>query len=450
MNDATPIQPPRARNGFVSFLDSPRTAVFVALLVRIVVLASSVRFADYHRHHYHSQGFEAVVLTFALAGGHGYSFPFPNFIPTAWLAPLYVWVLTLGNLLFPRNGNMVILFGQVVNILCSALTCYPIFELGRKAAGRTTGLIAGWVWAFLPVAVLMPIAYTWDQSLAALLLAQLFVLGYALAESPSLWLWCGYGALWGIAAMTNPSLFLLSPCFAVWLYVSRHKSHLPALKPLGISVLAGVLVLLPWTVRNWHQLGGFTFVKSNFGVELWLGNNPQVQEVWSPQRNPLGDNRELDHLVTVGELKYNHEKQAEAISFIKAQPATFVRHSLLCFLDIWTDYFDSREDFFIQPSGLRSLYIAFCALFSLAAWAGMIVLVRKDWLRWSPLACAVLLYPLPYYVTHSSQRYRHPIDPILTVLAVVGVSWVWSRPGTSSGSQEAVESEWKTSAVLKG
>jgi hypothetical protein len=234
----------------------------------------------------------------------------------------------------------------------------------------------------------------------------------------------------------------------VWLYIARHKLQLPTLKPLATSVLACVLVLLPWTVRNWYQLGGFTFVKSNFGVELWLGNNPQVQEVWSPQRNPLGDNRELEHLVTVGELKYGHEKQAEAISFIQGQPAKFVRHGLLCFLDIWTDYFDSREDFFIQPSGLRPFYIVFCALFSLAAWTGMIALLRKDWLRWSPLACAVLLYPLPYYVTHSSQRYRHPIDPILTVLAVVGVSHVWNLDGPrTSGNQKAVESEWKASAV---
>jgi 4-amino-4-deoxy-L-arabinose transferase-like glycosyltransferase len=448
MNDHHPIKLPRATHGLVSLIDSPKTAVLVALFLRIIVLAVSLPFADYRRHHYHSQGFEAVVLTFALAGGHGYSFPFPNFISTAWLAPVYVWILTLGNLLFPRNGNMVILFGQVVNILCSALTCYPIFALGRKAGGRTIGLITAWVWVFLPVAVLMPIAYTWDQSLAALLMAQLFVFSYALAESSSLWLWCGYGALWGVAALTNPSLFLLFPCFAVWLYIARRKSQLPALKPLAISTLACVLVLLPWTARNWYRLGGFTFVKSNFGVELWLGNNPQVKEVWSPQRNPLGDNTELDHMVAVGELKYSHEKEAEAISFIKAHPGTFVRHCVYRFVDIWSDYFDSREDFFIQPSGTRPFYIVFCALFSLAAWAGMVALLKEDCLRWSPLACAVLFFPLPYYVTHSSQRYRHPIDPILTVLAVVGALRIWNlRHARASDKRETVESELKASAV---
>jgi hypothetical protein len=65
MNDAPPIQLPRGTNRFASSLDSPRAAVLVAVLLRIIVLAASLRFADYHRHDYHSQGFEAVVLTFS-------------------------------------------------------------------------------------------------------------------------------------------------------------------------------------------------------------------------------------------------------------------------------------------------------------------------------------------------------------------------------------------------
>jgi hypothetical protein len=64
------------------------------------------------------------------------------------------------------------------------------------------------------------------------------------------------------------------------------------------------------------------------------------------------------------------------------------------------------------------------------------------------LACAVIVFPVPYYVTHTSQRYRHPVDPVLTVLAVIGVLRLWellrARPGTA-GMHAASISETTTS-----
>ena len=442
---------PRSPHALDSFFGSPRAAALCALLLRLAVLGISQSYIDLKHHHYHSIGFEAMVLAYALVHGHGYSFPFPNFVATGWLAPVYVWILALGTFLLGKNGALVIIFGQTWNILFSALTCYPIFMLGKTVAGRTTGIIAAWTWAFLPVAILMPIAFTWDQSLAALLMAVLFVLSYTLAESSSPWLWSAYGLLWGVAALANPSLFILFPCFAVWFWLRRRESMSPVGKPLALATLTCVLVLVPWTVRNWLQLGGFTFVKSNFGVELWLGNNPEVKTVWTPMHNPLNDEKELSQMVSMGELKYNHAKEIAALAFIESHPATFARLSLNRVIDTWTACYDSREDVYIQPLGIRPFYIFFSTLFTLAAVAGLLAVLAKDWLQRLPLACAVVVFPFPYYLTHSSQRYRHPIDPILTVLAVVGVTRIWGRcrarvPAT--GAHDPVSTDLKTSFPL--
>ena len=40
-----------------------------------------------------------------------------------------------------------------------------------------------------------------------------------------------------------------------------------------------------------------------------------------------------------------------------------------------------------------------------------------------PLASVMLFFPLIFYLTHSSGRYRHPIDPIMLVLAVYGLAY---------------------------
>ena len=34
----------------------------------------------------------------------------------------------------------------------------------------------------------------------------------------------------------------------------------------------------------------------------------------------------------------------------------------------------------------------------------------------SPFASALLLFPLPHYVTHSESFYRHPIEPVVGLL----------------------------------
>jgi 4-amino-4-deoxy-L-arabinose transferase-like glycosyltransferase len=416
---------PHSPDNSPSSLRPARSAFLVALFVRLAALGISQQHADPVHHHFLSQGLEALLLAQSLADGHGYAFRIGEFVPTAWLAPVYVWFLTLGKLLFPANGKMVTLFGQLINILFSALTCYPIFALGKRVAGKTIGVVSAWTWALLPVAILMPIAFVWDQSLASFLLASLFAFSYRTGESSSIGLWCAYGALWGIAALTNPSLFVLFPCFGLWFWLRRKRAGLPVLRPVSFAVLACVLVLLPWTVRNWIELGGFTFVKSNFGVELWLGNNPQVKDVWTPLRNPHSNEAELDRLIAEGELKYNREKLREAISFIAAHPGDSAQHILKRILDTWTAYYDAREDFYIVPLGIYDYYVVFCAFFALAVLAGSCAGMLGDWLEWFPLLCAALVFPLPYYLTHTSERYRHPIDPMLTVLAVYGVLRVW-------------------------
>jgi hypothetical protein len=52
---------------------------------------------------------------------------------------------------------------------------------------------------------------------------------------------------------------------------------------------------------------------------------------------------------------------------------------------------------------------------------------RADALGTFPLSAAMLLFPLTYYLTHTALRYRHPIDPVTTVLAVYTVSCAYSK-----------------------
>jgi hypothetical protein len=47
---------------------------------------------------------------------------------------------------------------------------------------------------------------------------------------------------------------------------------------------------------------------------------------------------------------------------------------------------------------------------------------RSDPVEVFPYAIVLLVFPLIFYFTHSSLRYRFPMDPIMMILAAYGVS----------------------------
>src|ERR1700741_3911824 len=184
-------------------LRSPATAVAAALLLRLgfLVLAHQAGGGFF------PVGQEAGNVAWAMALGHGFSAPLNGMQgPTAWVAPVYPILLALGFKLLSMNPYHVVIFGQVLNAIFSALTCWPIYFIARKLFGPPVAWASSWTWALLPAAILFPLEWIWDQSLSALLLTVLILatlhlssdLAAAMARSASgrgrlLWAAAGLG-----------------------------------------------------------------------------------------------------------------------------------------------------------------------------------------------------------------------------------------------------------------
>jgi len=426
LEEASPMSLRRSGISWAMVLRSPTAAVTAAFLLRFFFLWLSHHNEDTVHNHFVSWGLEALMIANSLAVGHGFAEPFPHYVfTTAWLAPVYPWLVSFGELLFHLKDHALAIFAQALNIIFSSLTCYPIYSLAKRICGASIGLGATWLWAFLPTAILMPIEWTWDQSLSALLLCLLLCFTYYLRECSRPEHWAAYGLLWGVAALTNPTLSVLLPFLAAWLWSQRAKRAMPSGVFLARAALFFILALLPWTIRNHFEIGGLFFVKSNFGVEFWLGNNPEVKDTFTPQLHPMRNYREYTLLALNSEPVYSRLKQREALAFIEAHPRTFLKFCYNRLVDTWTGKYDSRLDTYIQPLGAGRIYVWYNTIFSVLAFAGLLAGLWTRAREWLPLAFCLLLFPIPYYITHSSLRYRHPIDPMLTVLAVWGVSRLW-------------------------
>jgi hypothetical protein len=59
---------------------------------------------------------------------------------------------------------------------------------------------------------------------------------------------------------------------------------------------------------------------------------------------------------------------------------------------------------------------------AICGWIGAWLLIRRRSEYAMPFLVFLVFYPAVYYLTHSSLRYRHPIDPALMVLTTFCVA----------------------------
>ena len=422
----------RDQERFRGLLQSPALAVAAAFAVRMFLLWWIHRDRDAHQVLFFPTSHEAWNVAWSMVLGKGFSAPLSGMQgPTAWVAPSYPWLIALALKITRQDGYAATILCLFLNSLMSALTCLPIYGIGKKIAGREVGLACSWVWVFLPTALLFPLEWLWDPSFSAFFVALLVYWTLDFPEDAPLAAWAGYGALWAIALLTNPAIGLLFPFFLFWLVQQRRRSKLPWRTQAAVAVLLLIACLAPWTARNYAAFGAWVPVKDNFGLEFWLGNNPGVKRNWSPDHHPVGDKREMQLLLSLGETRYMQLKQREAVEFIGAHPVIFLKSVMDRVLDTWTGSGDVPSDRWVSALRAGGAYIRFISALSLLAFAGLFLVWRSLGWEVAPVWIAPIVFPITYYLTHSTLRYRHPIDPILTVLAVYALaharSWVSHR-----------------------
>ena len=366
---------------------------------------------------------ETGNIAYSLAAGHGFSSPYwQKTGPTAWLTPVYPALVAVIFKMFGIHTSHSFFAIVFLNILFSTATCVPVFYIGKRVGELGVASGAAWLWAIFPNAIMIPYEWVWDTSLAALLLATILWATLELADARSARAWCGYGLLWGFALMTNPSLGSLLPLLLGWAaYRAWKKGQLHLSRPTLACAIA-VLCCVPWTVRNYLAFHRFIPLRSNFAFELWLGNNEQFDE--QSQVVPAADpeRAEIRKYVHMGETAFMQDKWQKATDFMRAHPRLEITLFAQRFVATWTGVEKPIESFRDTDSPLVRLVLISNTLAALGALCGIVALLRSRNIYAFPLAAGPIVYPVIYYVTHTSLRYRHPIDPILLLLAAIAVA----------------------------
>ena len=346
---------------------------------------------------------EPSHIAAALVSGLGFSSPYAGAptAPTAQQPPLYPLMLAGIFKLFGIYTAASAWTAVLVNVLAGAVTAVLLYHVGRLHFGETVGILAAWLWV-------LPWMYQTNAFSVSLTPAYLAALGLTFLF---LWIpkklegnrrWLVLGIYSGLLVLLQPSLLTVVLVYGGWLAVSKGSS------PRVLIALAGLLLTLtPWTVRNCVTFERFIPLRDNLGLELWLGNRPGMQGTVDFS----GDFPDVDpgNYARLGELRFMDGKLEASSKFIRSDLAAFIGRVLRRMVEFW-----------YTPYPFPWIAV------SILGWLGAMWAIRKDRNGWVWLTM-LTVFPLVYYVTHNFPTYRHPIEPLIVLLAANAIVEIIAR-----------------------
>jgi hypothetical protein len=417
-------------------LQSPWAIVTVAVALRLAVMVWTRSYLKNPAMEFYDFGAETGRVARAIALGQGFSSPLHGETgPTAWLMPVYPYLLAGIFKVFGIYSLASAVVTVVLNCIFSGLTCLPIYHFGRRTLGEGVALGAAWAWAFHYWSIHVATQWIWDTSLYVLVVALVLQCTLEIPRQERLSRWVGFALLCGFAVMVNTSLALTLPFLGLWICLRRAQR--PGwLAPVSLAAAVFLITMVPWFVRNYLTFDRVVFPRSNLGLELYLGNIPNPDnDIFASLLHPSISTTELEQYRQLGELGYMAEKKRQAIEAIQADPREFARRCALRVVNWWFgpwEYILPRWQQGHFAIGKRTWVTVAISLLGLA---GLALAWRDRREGIAVYGVMLFFFPLVYYVTQANPRYRLAVDPLLILLAVYAVArWM---PGGKRGEPSA-------------
>lgn len=370
-------------------------------------------------------GQEQASLAASLLRGDGLSDPFGKGTgPSAWLTPLYPALLALVFRVFGLVTADAALALFVLQGLVSAATVVAIDRIGVRLDVPRAGRIGAWLFAFHPIAAWYAVHKVWDTALVSAATAGVVLLALRIGRRPT---WRGaalLGACFGALLMLNPAPVSFVPALALWLAPRADGRGIglgrQSVQRVAAFTASTALVCAPWIVRNILVLDTLA-LRSNLGVELFVGNNDLAQGWHVTELHPGWSEPETSRLRELGERGYAEEAGARARTWIGAHPGRFFLLAAAKARIYWIGEYppnDPREFDGVRAAEDPKSWVRFVvhAVTGVLGAAGLLALAARRRAETTLVAALALgLFPVVYYVTHALERYRFPVDPLLLI-----------------------------------
>ncbi len=156
---------------------------------------------------------------------------------------------------------------KVAQCVLGSLLVLAVGRIGRVALGEPAALVAAGIAAFYPEIVWF-CAHFWAETVFTVLVWWAFERVLEADARGSTGVAAAAGLLWGLAVLTRETVLYFLPFAALWLAWRRPGGGRRA----AVLVGTALLVVLPWTVRNYLVFETFVPVSTAGALNLWQGN----------------------------------------------------------------------------------------------------------------------------------------------------------------------------------
>jgi len=175
--------------------------------------------------------------------------------------------------------------------------------------------------------------------------------------------------------------------------------------------------------------------RDGYWLEVYAGNNGDTFESNAAWAHPASNPAEMRAYQRMGETAYLEQKHRLAADFIAHHRLWFAAATARRFFRYWTGFW-SLNPHYLRKEPLDVPNFFFCTTVTILMLRGARRLWRQSRAMALPFVTLIAVFPITYYLSHSSMDYRQPIEPVIVILAVAGVFGVFAP---AAAEAEAVE-----------
>ncbi|MCU1387218.1 MAG: hypothetical protein JWL72_556, partial [Ilumatobacteraceae bacterium] len=364
-----------------------------------------------------------------LAAGRGFPEPlhwiaYGTELKSAVHGPLFPLVLSF----FSRMGGTTYFDHRMAAALIGAVVVLGVVLVGNAIAGRTVAVIAGVIASFYPNLWLID-GVLFPEGLMAALVVFTILAAYRWNDRPGWKLAAALGALVGLTALARGEGVLLMVLLVAPL-ILRNKTLVTRerLKQFGLACVACLLVMAPWTIRNIRAFEVFVPLSTNSNEVLMYANCNDAyhgkfigfwvfdcqERIREAKGDPPGDEAQKAAYWRAIGLDYIKDHKGQLPEVILARVGRQ-----------W-DVFRPWQNAELAPiegrneNGARVGLFAYYAL--VAFGINGVRLLRKRRVKLLPLTSQLLSVTITAAAAYGTARFRAPAEPVLCLLAAVGVA----------------------------
>jgi len=338
-------------------------------------------------------------LGFSLSQGKGYVNSLGE--PAALRPPIYP--LFLGIIYYIAGHDL--FWVRFMQAILGAGICLLMYLITTIIFDGTIADISGFLCCFYP-----PLVVWTSEIMSETLFTFLLLLGiWKIISRNNYRSLLVSGIIFGFALLTRSNLIFFFPFLFYWIFLSRKHNFL---KAMGILMSGVLLILLPWTFRNYYRLNSFVPLANISGITFY--NSYVVPDKGFGFTSLKGVDDEYYKLKN--EAEQRRYLMRKAIEYIKKNPKKVAKLTALKLL-----HFIYPLDGYWYSISFGSKYNIYWGIIFCFSLVGIVNNIKDHDINKKLIYLLFISFLISVIVFYGIPRSRLPIEPLLVCFAASGI-----------------------------